>query len=291
MGYKEDLHKVQQKIDDLAKRLPVQGSRSHTIPWYGYPLLLVIIGGICSIAGSFFAARWQLDRTREDTALDQRIDDRINAKLPQINEGIAKLREDVAYLKAKVEDVTEKKIIDLSKLPASKVGDNLSDISKTISKAREREIIFPPEVIIELRKKLALVQPRNANFWMAFSNVVSYQSLLAEKMSIFPNADEVKRHRCPQGIGLSPGSTRVIMHDFYEHACSQNLDGGSWEDGAFENMIITYNGGPVSLKNVTFKNCLFLVSFPEAPPPPAQKIAQALLTSSGLLSSFTISVG
>jgi hypothetical protein len=48
VGYKEDLHKVHLKIDDLAKRLPSQGSQDQTVRWYGNPLLVMIVGIIGS---------------------------------------------------------------------------------------------------------------------------------------------------------------------------------------------------------------------------------------------------
>jgi len=293
VGYKQELEKARLKIGDLKRQLSDQGSQGHVAHWYRNPLLLAIVGITGSGLVAYLVARWQVNQTREDAALDQRIDNRINnvvnPKFDSINENIAKLREDMAYLKAKVEDATTRKIVGFSKLPKADVQTNLADISKAINDARVRQIISPPEAVIELRNKLAQVQPRNPAFWMAFSNVISYQSLIAERMNIFPNAEKVRNSPC-QFINIGPG-VRLSAEDVHMHGCSQKLDGGSWKDSSFEDMIIIYNGGPVHLENVTFKNCLFNVSFPEAPPPPAQRIGQALLSAVGLVATFTISVG
>jgi hypothetical protein len=37
----------------------------------------------------------------------------------------------------------------------------------------------------------------------------------------------------------------------------QVLDNGYWRNFTFENMKITYKGGPMALENVTFINCTF----------------------------------
>jgi hypothetical protein len=287
MGYKEDLQKVHQKIDDLTKQFAVQGSRSDSVPWYSRVLVPVIMAAICSGLASYWVARWQLGQTRDDKNLDRRIEIQINDRLQPINEGIAKLREDMAYLRAKVEDATTRKIEYFSKLPSNDVQANLPEIIKTISYAREKQIMSPPESVIELRKKLAQVQPRNSPFWEAFSNVVSYQSQLAERMNIFPNAETVRNNPCTaMKIGFGGKVSGVGFR-----GCSQKLDGVSWKNSTFEDMIIFYDGGPVSLNNVTFKNCIFYVSFPEFPIPPAQKIGEALLSAGGLVPTFTISAG
>src|ERR1039458_1679673 len=122
VGYKEDLHKVHMKIDKLARRLPNQTGQDRPVRWYGNPLLLVIVGVIGSGLVSYLVAHWEVNQTREDVVLDQRIDNHIDSKLQPITEGIAKLREDVAYLRAKVEDVTTKKITGFSNMPINEVG-------------------------------------------------------------------------------------------------------------------------------------------------------------------------
>jgi hypothetical protein len=231
-------------------------------------------------------AYWQLNQTRGDAALDQRIDNHIDAKLQPITEGITKLREDVAYLKAKVEDATAGKVVGFSKLPTTEILDNLPVISKTINEARAKQLISPPEAVAELRSKLAQVQPRNPQFWPAVSNVISYQSMIAEKMGLLPNAGKVKKTSCHY-ISVGEGA-HVSVDGFRFAGCSQQIDNFSLSNGTFENSIIIYEGGPLHLQNVTFKNCLFIVSFPVVPSPPAQKLGQALLATIGTLPNFTL---
>jgi hypothetical protein len=291
VGYKEDLQRVHNKIDDLAKRLPVQGSQHRTVHWYGYPLLLVIIGVTGSGLCGYLVARWQLTQTRADASLDQRIDNHVDNKLQPINEGIGKLREDVAYLKAKVEDATTKKIDGFSRLPADKIAVSLSDISKTLAEARTKELISPPDSVAELRNKLAQVHPTTPEFWDAVSNLITYQSLIAEKINLFPNAENVRDKPC-ELIHVGPGASFGGVVTGRANGCMQQLDIGAdtiWRNFTFENSIIVYKGGPINLDNVTFKNCLFFVEFPLHPPPPTQKFGETLLATSGVLKQFTCS--
>jgi hypothetical protein len=290
VGYREDLHKIHKKIDDLAKLLPSQGSQERAVHWYGNPLLVAIVGIIGSGLVAYLVARWQVNQAREEAALDQRIDGRIDLKLQPIGKDISKLREDMAYLKAKVEDATTRKIVGFSKLQKAEVQASLVDISKTIEDARTKQIISPPGALIELRDKLAQVQPRNHVFWVAFSNVISYQSLIAEKMGIFPNVEKARNQPC-SFLKLAPAWGLVAISSLSFRGCGQKLDNGSWKDITFEGAIVTYDGGPVRLENVTFKNCIFEISFPGSPPPPAQKVAEALLSATGLVVSFNISTG
>jgi hypothetical protein len=291
MGYKEDLQKVHKKIDDLANSLPAQAIQSEKACWYRNPLLLGIAQAIVAGLVAYGVARWQVGQAREDADIDRRIENQVNAKIQPINDAISKLREDVAYLRAKVEDATKRKVVRFSKMPASEVEANLADISRTIRDARDEQIIPPPEAIVELRNKLAQVQTRNPEFWVAFSNVISFQSLVAERLNIFPNAEQARNNPCQSLITVAPGVKGAFVKGITIESCSQELDGGSWEDCTFQDTIVVYRGGPVHLKNVTFKNCIFDVSFPKVPSPPAQKIGQALLVATGLVPTFTISAG
>ena len=54
------------------------------------------------------------------------------------------------------------------------------------------------------------------------------------------------------------------------------LDGNYYANTIFENMHITYRGGPYRLDNATFVNCTF--DFPQ-PTPEAMRLASAVLES------------
>lgn len=256
------------------------------------PLLIAIITALITWCGSYILVRWQVSQTRDDAALNDRIDNHVDAKLQRITEDIAKLREDVAYLKARVEGATTKKIIEFSKMPEREILARLPEISGTINAAYANKVIAPTEAVVELRKKLAQVKARNPDFWVAVSSVVNYQSLVAEKMNLFQNAEEVRKTAC-KFISVQPGAEiSGIVENLTLIGCGQQLDiGVEWKNVKFENAIIIYSGGPLRLENVTFKNCLFLTEFPKQPAPQTQKFGQALLASTGSLPNFTISTG
>jgi hypothetical protein len=290
VSYKEDLQKVHLKIDELAKRLDHPSTTGGVKHQYISVLVAAAITIVLSAICGYLVARWTVGQAREDAALADRIDNRVEAKLKPIGEGLAKLREDLAYVRAKVEDATARKVVGFSRLPANEIVGSLSDISKTISEARSKQAISPPEAVAELRAKLVQLQPRNPELWKALSNVVSYQSLIAEKMNVLPNAEQIRRKGCHFFGGTSGAPVTNWVEQGAASGCSQQLDiGVAWKDFTFENAIIIYRGGPVYLQNVRFKNCLFLVEFPGQPQPPARKFAEALLASRGPLLTFTVS--
>jgi hypothetical protein len=66
------------------------------------------------------------------------------------------------------------------------------------------------------------------------------------------------------GSGLPPSfierdnsSSKLAVFDVTVSNLKQTLDGIIWAEVLFDHCFITYNGGPVLLKNVTFKDCQF----------------------------------
>lgn len=296
MDYKEDLERLHLKLQALAEQISQQKNPQPARHWYTHPLLLTLLGVLGAGLVALLVARWEVNQARESQALDDHIGTVVGLKLQPVNDTLSKLdddigkaQEDIAYLKAKVEDATTKKIVGFSRLPVDKIAAQLPEITTTLAEANRKNLVVPPQAVIELRTKLAQVRSRDPQFWAAVSNVVNFQTLIAEKSGEFPNAEKVKNTPC-KFVHVAKGAS-ASRDTFRMSGCSQQLDNIFFSNGTFENMVIIYKGGPLRLENVVFKNCVFAVSFPASPKPAARKLVEALLSGSGQLSNFTLSTG
>jgi hypothetical protein len=111
---------------------------------------------------------------------------------------------------------------------------------------------------------------------------------------MFPNGAEVRAKPCNAiKVGNGPiNEIRLHWTRLNMSGCGQRLDGLSIKDSTIQNAVITYDGGAVELENVTFINCLFLISLPVQPSVPATQFAHEVLAkNTGATPRFTISVG
>ena len=111
---------------------------------------------------------------------------------------------------------------------------------------------------------------------------------------MFLNAEAVRAKPC-NFFDIGNGPIDVIrgqLSDVSMDGCGQRLDGLSLKNVTIRNAIITYDGGAVQLENVTFINCLFLISLPVRPSPPARQLANEILMKNvGQKPTFTATIG
>ena len=71
------------------------------------------------------------------------------------------------------------------------------------------------------------------------------------------------------------------LHILVAHG-PHKLDGGYWRNFVFENVTISYHGGPMALENVLFINCTFQMN--EAPQ--TDKLGNTLLADNRITGLF-----
>ncbi len=132
------------------------------------------------------------------------------------------------------------------------------------------------------RINLAALQPRGVAFWKAAAGAINYQTFLVRQLTPF---DETSCHVLPQNARVQDAT---IANSVFG-GCEQQLDIGiNWEGVTFNHSIIVYKGGELHLNNVTFEDCIFIVSFPENPPTPVQSFANYLLSAEKIPASLNI---
>jgi hypothetical protein len=167
-------------------------------------------------------------------------------------------------------------------------------IADAASRAQRDGVTDSVENIDATQKKLAALPLNTPEASRAVSSVVSYASFVREKTGLFPNGEAVRAKPCNY-FDLGNGPINVIrlrLDNLSMDGCGQRLDGLGLKNVTIRNAILTYNGGAIALENVTFVNCLFLISLPARPDVPARQLADEILIKNiGRMPTFTVSVG
>ena len=72
-----------------------------------------------------------------------------------------------------------------------------------------------------------------------------------------------------------------VFKHFAVEKCKISLDRNFFEQGSFRDSVVSYRGGPVAPRGVTFVNCRFILDLPEdhCPTPAERGLLSALLES------------
>jgi hypothetical protein len=177
-------------------------------------------------------------------------------------------------------------------LPATDLQTALPEIDRSISLIKEKRLPVPVSAIGAIQNKLATVDSTTPGYWSTAESLINYHSELTpgvpERSIVLPKCkppadlDASPNARWfpsnPQGEELGPGAKidRVGVQD-----CWVQLDGQKASRWDCTHCVILYAGGPVSLHDVHFINCLFVLNFPSrAPPSPSgQQFSKELLAS------------
>jgi len=180
-----------------------------------------------------------------------------------------------------------------------------SPTSQTVAKLAiaeaKKSVALPTPVVEQAGKSFTDAAPNNPGAWNVALDFVSYRSALnlppqrrwmVLSKSPNPTPEEIKgkpgdatAYVTDEAIPCTPGATQAHLTGQPPDMCAAYLrfvggsvvmDGGYYVNTIFENMRITYRGGPLRLENVTFVNCTF--DFPQ-PTPETRRVALAVLES------------
>jgi hypothetical protein len=206
--------------------------------------------------------------------------------------------------------LTKQTLASHAELPLADFKLTLPALTSTMARAKQEHINVSPEVITGIQKKLLATDTQAPGFWPAASEFISYRSQVtvgwnnvnlplcgttpaaAEINSITPKGREGNNAKLEMSHGPFVYRDCKIILDSPEATASISPVLG-FGDLIFDHCVVFYNGGPivlVALKvaaeppphlvgDLNFTNCLFVFSFPVAPPPVGQRLATTLLAA------------
>jgi hypothetical protein len=188
----------------------------------------------------------------------------MNQRLDQMSEDIGKIKDNLHI--AKVE-------------PLPEIDKQLKSLE---SSARPNE-----SEVTAIASSLHVANPNTHGYWPAVARLINVQArvrtgkpLSFQTVRLFPS--------CTTFRGSIQGLT-IDKDGSYN--CAISLDNVDISDATISNALV-YFSGYVRLSNVKFKNCIFVVSLSEDPPPPAKRLAEEILASNaGQSPIITINAG
>ena len=215
------------------------------------------------------------------------INENITKQLGPINDRLNALTQQVGQLQGRFQqlDTGQKKLENrlgqqeaLNRLQDP--GRILATIRAEIQTAENQKQLLPASQLADYRNAVRALSSSTLDFWKTSAAIINYQSLINQLSGEAPDPAKVSK---PCG-GLTTGGRLFSHNNMFQGLdvsnCVVDLDTNAFENVTFRNSVIRYHGGPVSLANVSFINCRFVLELKTPPSTPAQKnLLLALLDS------------
>jgi len=214
------------------------------------------------------------------------INSSIEKQLGPVNDKLSKLILDVGQLQGRFQqlDSGQKKLGNriaqqesLSKLqdPNRILATIRAEIQSAVAEKRE----LPSSELADYRNAIHALPPSAANYWVTAAAIINYQSLLNQLSGEAPDPATVSK---PCGM-LTSGNGMMSFGNTFSGSlqrCIVDLDNQTFRNVTFQDSIVRYHGGPVSLINVSFVNCRFVLAISGASPPARPELLFTILDSS-----------
>jgi hypothetical protein len=184
-------------------------------------------------------------------------------------------------------ELVKQRFIGQAILPSAQFKATLPDIRSSIAAAKQQNLKIPATVVEDIAHKMATTDTNAPAFWPTAAAVISYQSSLLVGGS---RNWSVTLPVCPGTVDLlgadknatvqSPGGPKIPIERIGNQDCYVELDGKSVSKWDCKRCLVKYSGGPISLTDVHFEDCLFIFDFNSRPPMrDGERFIQALLAS------------
>jgi hypothetical protein len=178
-------------------------------------------------------------------------------------------------------------------LPLADFKATLPDLGSSVAAARKQNLKIPPKVMDDLSKKLAAsTDVDTRTFWPVAAAVITYRSSLLvgdiQNVELFPPCNGVadldnSPNASAQAVGPDgkPIGPKTKIERIGVQDCYIELDGKRASRWDCKHCVVKYSGGPISLRDVHFENCLFVFNFPsqQPPDPSGERFGEILLSS------------
>ena len=283
---REDLAALEER---LANRPTVAGASTKQ-QW--------IIGGVLCIAtavATWGITWWALGRThneedqKRDIALEVGkqlgpIQAELNRQLSDQNEKISRIQ---GALGVAQNSKTTGSLQKFASMKAPELRKNLPALTEAVRTAQESKSALSLDTVLSIQKTLAQLNLDSPSSAQAAEAIINYASHLREMRNLVPNAALARAVNCRVPFS-APG---IVYDQVIIKGCTVDLDGRAYVGALFENCIVRYKGGALNLRNVTFSNCLYVISLPNTPSDPAKRMVKSILSASGEKPSVTVSSG
>lgn len=257
-----------------------------------------IIGGVLCIAtalATWGITWWALGRThseedqKRDISLEVGkqlgpIEAELSRQLSAQNDKISRIQ---GALGVAQNSKTTGSLQKFASMKAAELRKNLPALAETVRTAQESKTSLSLDTILAIQKTLAQLNLDNPASAQAAEAIINYASHLREISNLVPNAALARAVNCRVPFS-APG---VIYDQVIITGCTVDLDGRAYVGALFENCIVRYKGGALNLRNVTFSNCLYVISLPNTPSDPAKRMVKSILSASSEKPSVTVNSG
>jgi hypothetical protein len=228
------------------------------------------------------------------------VDHRIDAKISPVNKSLGELDQKGTAIGARLDtlepfihDLVQLQLRRIAALPQTELQGSLAEVQRFVSAARNQQIMVDSATMDGLSKKLAAVPDKNnPAFWQTAALVISYRSSslvgsLKNWTAQFPpcpgtvdldaSPNASVQGQSPEGKLLGP----IPIQRVGNQDCYVQLDGKSVSRWDCTRCLVKYSGGPLKMRDVNFKDCLFVFDFQakQPPTPDGQTFSETLLAS------------
>jgi hypothetical protein len=278
-------------------------------PWISLAITLILT--VVSIIGGG-QYKYSLDHKNDalNTAVDERIETILKAPkgvletLATINQTTTETSATIKALQPYIQMLVTHQFDAASKLPTHALADQLPSVKALLTVATDQKIEVQPQIAYDLSKNLLKVNADSESYWPVAAQLISYRSSLQMSASHIKIVTDLPPCKSPPDMDDSPDasvqfigpdgkaqSDKMHVTRFSYHDCSVQLDGRKISGWDCTHCLIRYSGGPLSMRDVHFQDCLFIFDFPQKQPPTpdGRRFGQTLLASD--LKDVRISTG
>ena len=124
-----------------------------------------------------------------------------------------------------------------------------------IAEAEKRKI--PQSDLADYKNAVYALSSSTREYWTTVAAIINYQSLLNQMSGEAPDPAKVAKP-C-----FDERSSQNLFTNWRFHNCIVVLDTEAFEHVTFRDSVVIYHGGPVTLTDAIFVNCLFRLELPQ----------------------------
>lgn len=296
---KDRLDSIDKRLDLIEgkPRVHTEGLIARARHWYSTNKKIAVPVTLILAVFGWFVPGWfthYLDHRNDgfNNAVDSRIGNSarlagMDKELKALDSNMDKVQATLATLQPFIQDLVRREMEGHAALSQQKFELVLPQLAATTKVAKQEKIAIPSHTVAILQQKLLQTNENAPDYWAAASALINYHSStvvgIFGDLTSLPACTGIYAQQIPATPGRNPKRDGGIVSEsmwFVQKDCYWVLD----ENTPISNMLfihclIIYEGGPLSLRDVVFQDCLFDLRVQETPSPGGQRFGRKLLAS------------